>query len=415
MGAVATTLMAGVMLARRGLTTPVGSMTQLGVLPKTALGRPARVSEVVPLARLDDLVFGGWDLFDDNAFQAAEHAEVLGPAHLAQVKEELSAVKPMPAVFYPEYVRRLHGTHLKKGETKAAMVEQVREDIRAFLAANDCTRAVGIWCGSTEIYVPESPVHATIETFEQGLRDNHPSITNSQIYAWAFLSEGIPFANASPNLSADFPAAYQLATERRVPLAGKDLKTGQTLMKTVLGPALRARLLGVRGWFSTNILGNRDGEVLDDPDSFKTKEVSKLGVLENILSARHHQELYGELYHKVRIEYYPPRGDAKEGWDNIDLFGWMGYPMQLKVNFLCRDSILAAPLVLDIALLLDLAHRAGLEGPQEWLSFFFKSPVTAGGPQEHDFFVQKARIEEVLGRFRATAEVPSPVASGVVG
>jgi myo-inositol-1-phosphate synthase len=399
MGAVATTTIAGVMLARRGLGVPIGSLTQLGTirLGKRTENRVPKIREFVPLASLDDLVFGGWDIFPDDAFEAAKHAAVLEPRHLDLVKDELAAVRPMPGVFYPDYVRRLHGTHVKSASSKAEMVEKVRDDICTFKKTNGCSRAVIVWCGSTEIFIPPGAVHESIKSFEAGLLANAREISNAQIYAWAAIKEGIPFANGAPNLCVDFPAAWDLAREHAVATAGKDFKTGQTLMKTVIAPAFAARVLGLRGWFSTNILGNRDGEVLDDPDSFHSKEVSKLGVLEHILRADRHPELYGDLYHKVRIEYYPPRGDAKEGWDNIDLFGWLGYPMQMKIDFLCRDSILAAPLVLDLALLLDLSQRAGFHGIQEWLSFYFKSPMTAPGLYpEHDLFIQLAKLKNTL-------------------
>jgi len=399
MGAVATTTIAGVMLARRGLGAPIGSLTQLGTirLGKRTDNRVPKIKDFVPLASLNDLEFGGWDIFPDDAFEAAMHAAVLEPKHLEAVREELAAVRPMPGVFYPEYVRRLHGTHMKTATTKAEMVEKVRDDIRTFKKERGCSRAVAVWCGSTEIYIPPAAVHQSIKSFEAGLLENAKEISNAQIYAWACIKEGVPFANGAPNLCVDFPAAWDLAREHVVATAGKDFKTGQTLMKTVLAPMFKARVLGLRGWFSTNILGNRDGEVLDDPDSFRSKEVSKLGVLEHILQADLHPELYGDLYHKVRIEYYPPRGDAKEGWDNIDLFGWLGYPMQMKIDFLCRDSILAAPLVLDLALFLDLSQRAGFHGIQEWLSFYFKSPMSAPGLYpEHDLFVQAAKLKNTL-------------------
>ena len=399
LGAVATTFIAGVFLARRGLGKPFGSLTQMGTirLGKRTENRVPKINDFVPLAQLDDLVFGGWDLFPDNAYEAAVHARVLERHHLDAVKEELEAVKPMPAVFYPEYVKRLHGPNVKTAKTKADMVEQVREDIRRFKKENGCDRLVAVWCGSTEVYFPPTAVHETIESFEEGLRNNDPAISNSQIYAWACIKEGVPYANGAPNLTTDFPAAIALAKEHRVALAGKDFKTGQTLMKTIVAPGMKARMLGIQGWFSTNILGNRDGEVLDDPDSFKSKEITKLGVLEYILQPNVYKELYGNLYHKVRIEYYPPRGDAKEGWDNLDIFGWLGYPMQIKIDFLCRDSILAAPIVLDLALFLDLAQRAGFSGIQEWLSFYFKSPMTA--PElypEHDLFIQLMKLKNTL-------------------
>ncbi len=399
MGAVATTAMAGVMLARRGLAQPIGSLTQLGTIrlgPRKDARAP-KLTEFLPLAKLEDILFGGWDIFPDDALASARHANVLEPRHLDLVADELSQVKPMTAVFDPSYVKRLHGTHVKKGANKAELVEQVRHDIRAFMRNNGCSRAVAVWCGSTEIYLEPTEVHQSIASFDRGLRENDPSISNSQIYAWACLHEGVPFANGAPNLTVDFPAAWALARERSLPIAGKDFKTGQTLMKTVIAPALKARMLGVRGWFSTNILGNRDGEVLDEPGSFKSKEVSKLGSLETIFQPELYPALYGDLFHKVRIEYYPPRGDAKEGWDNIDLFGWLGYPMQMKIDFLCRDSILAAPIVLDLALLLDFAQRAGLRGTQEWLSFYWKSPMTAPELKpEHDLFIQLKKLKNTL-------------------
>ena len=398
-GAVATTTMAGVMLARRDEAKPIGSLTQLGAirLGKRTDERTPRIKDFLPLAGLDQIEFGGWDIFPDDAYEAARHAKVLDAPHLDAVKDELSRVRPMKGVFYPEYVRRLHGTHMKTGANKAEMVEQLRADIREFKADRGCARAVAVWCGSTETFIAPADVHRSIPAFEAGLAANHPAISSSQLYAWACLKEGVPFANGAPNLTVDFPAAWELARERELPIAGKDFKTGQTLMKTVIAPALKTRMLGVAGWFSTNILGNRDGEVLDDPDSFKSKEVSKLGVLEYILQPKVYPDLYGKLFHKVRIEYYPPRGDAKEGWDNIDLIGWLGYPMQLKLNFLCRDSILAAPIVLDLALLMDLAARAGLHGTQEWLSFYFKSPMTAPGLYpEHDLFIQSMKLKNTM-------------------
>ncbi|WP_437731823.1 inositol-3-phosphate synthase [Sorangium sp. So ce1335] len=399
LGAVSTTTIAGVMLARRGVAPPVGALSQLGTirLGKRTENRSPQIKDFVPLASLDDLEFGGWDIFPDNAHEAAVEAKVLEAAHLDTVREELSGVTPMRAVFYPDYVRRLHGPHVKTGRSKADMVEQVRDDIRGFVRSRGADRAVAVWCGSTEIFIAPSEVHQSVAAFEAGLLSNHPGISNSQIYAWACIKEGVPFANGAPNLTVDFPAAWELARTHGVPIAGKDFKTGQTLMKTVIAPALKARMLGISGWFSTNILGNRDGVVLDDPDSFKTKEASKLSVLEQILQPGLYKELYSKLYHKVRIEHYPPRGDAKEGWDNIDLFGWLGYPMQMKVNFLCRDSILAAPIVLDLALFLDLAARAGFSGTQEWLSFYFKSPMTA--PElypEHDLFIQSMKLKNTL-------------------
>jgi myo-inositol-1-phosphate synthase len=399
LGAVATTFIAGCLLARQGKGVPIGSLTQMGTirLGKRTDNRVPKIKDFVPLASLNDLVFAAWDLFPDDAYEAAKSANVLESRHLDEVKAELSQIKPMKGVFYPEYVKRLHGTHTKTGVNKADMVEAVRADIRQVLASSGATRGVAVWCGSTEIYIEPGEVHQTIQSFEEGLLRSDPKISNSQIYVWACLKEGIPYANGAPNLAVDFPAAHALSRETKTPIAGKDFKTGQTLMKTILAPGLKARLLGLRGWFSTNILGNRDGEVLDDPESFKTKEVSKLGVLEHILQPSKHPELYGNIFHKVRIEYYPPRGDAKEGWDNIDITGWLGYEMQIKVDFLCRDSILAAPIVLDLALFMDLAKRAGFSGVQEWLSFYFKSPMTAEGLYpEHDLFIQSMKLKNTL-------------------
>lgn len=399
LGAVATTFIAGCLLARRGLAQPIGSLTQMGTirLGKRTENRAPRIADFVPLASLDQLVFGGWDLFPDNAYESAKGAQVLSSEHIDPVAEELKQITPMPAAFYPEYVKRLHGTNTKQAKNKAEMVEQLRQDIRSFIRDNRCDRAVAVWCGSTEIYIEPSEVHSSIEKFEKGLLENDPAISNSMLYGWACIKERVPFANGAPNLAVDFPAAHDLARQMNVAFCGKDFKTGQTLMKTILAPGLKARLLGLNGWFSTNILGNRDGEVLDDPDNFKTKEVSKLGVLEHILQPDQYPSLYGKVYHKVRINYYPPRGDAKEGWDNLDIFGWLGYPMQIKIDFLCRDSILAAPLVLDLALFLDLANRAGFRGVQEWLSFYFKSPITAPGLYpEHDVFIQSMKLKNTL-------------------
>ena len=357
----------------------------------------AAIAKAESQLKLDELEFGGWDLFPDDAYTAARHAGVLSEKHLAEVKEDLQAIRPMPAVFYPEFVRRLHGTHLKTGQSKADMVEQLRSDIRGFVKERGCTRAVAVWCGSTEVYAQAEAVHESISSFERGLEKSDPAITNSQMYGWALLKERVPFANGSPNLAVDFPAAAQLARENRVVIAGKDFKTGQTLLKTVIAPGLKSRALGVRGWYSTNILGNRDGEVLDDPGSARAKEESKLSVLETIFENGAEKELYAELAHKVRIDYFPPRGDDKEAWDSIDFFGWLGYPMQMKINLLCKDSILAAPLVLDLALLLDLAQRSGLDGALEWLGFYFKSPMHA--PEhapEHDLFAQQRKLEHAL-------------------
>jgi myo-inositol-1-phosphate synthase len=399
LGAVSTTLIAGVLLARRGLAAPVGSLTQTGTirLGKRTDNRTPRIKDFAPLAALDDIVFGSWDLFPDNAYEAAVTAEVLESKHLDPIKSELEQIKPMKAAFYPEYVKRLNGTHIKTGATKADIVEQLREDIRNFIKTSGASRAVTVWCGSTEIYLEQSEAHQSIKAFEKGLLENDPSIPNSMLYAWACLKEGVAYANGAPNLTVDIPAMLELARETQTPVCGKDFKTGQTFMKTLLAPGFKARMLGMKGWFSTNILGNRDGEVLDDPGSFKSKEVSKLGALEQILQPDLYPELYKDIYHKVRINYYPPRGDAKEGWDNIDIFGWLNYPMQIKVDFLCRDSILAAPLVLDLALFSDLGKRAGFRGVQEWLSFYFKSPQTADGLYpEHDIFIQSMKLKNTL-------------------
>jgi myo-inositol-1-phosphate synthase len=399
MGAVATTFIAGTMLARRGHAQPIGSLTQLSNirLGKRTDARAPLIRDFVPLASLDDLVFGGWDLFRDDAYTAARNAEVLTQTHLDLIKPELSAVKPMPAVFFPEYVKRLRGENVKAEASKAELAEAVRDDIRRFKRDNDLERCVAIWCGSTEVHHEPTEVHSSVKHFEEGLRKNDPGISPSMVYAYALLKERVGYANGAPNLTTDVPAFLELARECAVPISGKDFKTGQTLMKTMIAPGLKSRMLGIRGWFSTNILGNRDGEVLDDPDSFRTKEVSKLGVLETILQPELYPQLYGQMYHKVRIEYYPPRGDQKEGWDNIDIYGWLGYPMQIKIDFLCRDSILAAPIVLDLALFMDLAQRAGWSGIQEWLSFYFKSPLTAPGLYpENDLFIQLMKLKNML-------------------
>ncbi len=370
-------------------------------LGKRTDGRSPLIRDFVPLAGLDDLVFGGWDIFADNCYEAACKAEVLRRPLLDQVRSELEAVSPWPAVFDQYYVKRLEGTHIKSGTSKKDLAEQLIADIRRFREEQQVDRLVLIWCGSTEIYMEEAPVHQSLDAFEAGLAASDPAIPSSMIYAYAAIREGIPYANAAPNLSADIPALEELAVETGAPLAGKDLKTGQTLMKTMIAPGLKARLLGVAGWYSTNILGNRDGEVLDDPESFKTKEESKKSVLDHILQPELYPTLYGDLHHVVRINYYPPRGDNKEGWDNIDLVGWLDYPMQLKINFLCRDSILAAPIVLDVALFLDLARRAGMRGIQEWLSFYFKSPIHARGLYpEHDLFIQLMKLKNTLRHLR---------------
>ncbi|MGN6291920.1 MAG: inositol-3-phosphate synthase [Chitinophagaceae bacterium] len=399
MGAVATTLMAGVIAINKGLSKPIGSVSQMGNirLGKRTENRNPLIKDFVPLANLKDIVFGGWDLYEDNVYEAAMHAKVLDPHMLLQIKPELETIRPMKAVFDKKFVKNLDGTYIKTGATKWDLAKQVMDDIENFKDANDLDRVVLVWCGSTEIFFEASEVHQTIENFEQGLKDNDPNISPSMIYAYAAIKLGVPFANGAPNLTVDIPALVELSKQTNTPIAGKDFKTGQTLMKTILAPGLSARALGVSGWFSTNILGNRDGLVLDDPDNFKTKEVSKLGVLEDIFKPEDNPELYGDIYHKVRINYYPPHGDNKESWDNIDIFGWMGYQMQIKVNFLCRDSILAAPIVLDLALFIDLAKRADMSGIQEWLSFYLKSPQTAEGLRpEHDIFKQLIKLQNTL-------------------
>ncbi|MCA9737031.1 MAG: inositol-3-phosphate synthase [Gemmatimonadota bacterium] len=399
LGAVATTVVAGVEAAKRGLARPIGSLSQMNTirLGKRTEGRAPLIREFIGLAELDQLVFGAWDPIPDDAYDSAINAGVLERSHLDPIEAELRKVRPMPAAFDRSYVKRLDGTNVKQAKNKRELAEQLREDIRTFMRDNGCDRAVMVWCGSTEIFLRKSEVHESIEAFEKAMEENDPAIAPSMLYAYAAIMEGVPYANGAPNLSADFPALERLAIERSVPIGGKDFKTGQTLMKTILAPGLKARMLGLSGWFSTNILGNRDGAVLDDPDSFKTKEESKLGVLEHILQPSMYPELYGNIYHKVRINYYPPRGDNKEGWDNLDIFGWMGYPMQIKVDFLCRDSILAAPIVLDLAIFLDLAGRAGMRGVQEWLSFYFKSPQALPGLEaEHDLFIQHWKLKNTL-------------------
>lgn len=399
MGAVATTFIAGVIAIRKGIGKPIGSLTQMGTirLGKRTENRVPMIKDFVPLSDLEDIVFGGWDIFEDNAYEAAVKAGVLEMQLLDQVKSELEQIKPMRGVFSKNYVKLLDGTYIKKGSNKLELAEQLREDIRNFKAENNLSRTVMVWCGSTEVFITEDPVHASLAVFEKGLAENHPAIAPSMIYAYAALKEGVPYANGAPNLAVDIPALQELAREMKLPICGKDFKTGQTFMKTLLAPGFKARLLGLSGWFSTNILGNRDGEVLDDPMSFKSKEVSKLGVLEYILQPKVYPDLYKNIYHKVRINYYPPRGDNKEGWDNIDIFGWLNYPMQIKVDFLCRDSILAAPIVLDLALFMDLAQRASMKGIQEWLSFYFKSPMVAKGLYpEHDIFIQLMKLKNTL-------------------
>jgi myo-inositol-1-phosphate synthase len=399
LGAVSTTTIAGVLAIRRGLAKPIGSLTQMGTvrLGKRTEANFPKIKDFVPLASLDDIVFGGWDLFDENCYEAAKTAGVLEKDLLDQIRPELEQIRPWPAVFDRRYVKRLDGPNVKKGKNKRDLADQVRADIQKFKKDNGLSRLVMVWAGSTEVYLTESPVHATIEAFEKGLEASDDNIPSSMIYAYAAIKEGIPYANAAPNLSADVPALIQLAQQTGSPMCGKDLKTGQTLIKTIIAPGLKSRLIGVEGWYSTNILGNRDGEVLDDPESFKTKEESKKSVLDYILQPTLYPDLYENLCHVVRINYYPPRGDNKEGWDNIDIFGWLGYKMQLKINFLCRDSILAAPIVLDSALFLDLAKRAGMKGIQEWLSFYYKSPMHAAGLYpEHDLFIQLMKLKNTL-------------------
>ena len=408
LGAVSTTFIAGVEAVKRGLALPIGSLSQFGTvrLGKRTEGRSPKISDFVPLAQLEDLEFASWDLFDDDAYTAAVKAGVLETSLLEQLRPVLEEVRPYPAVFDNRYVKRLDGTHVKKGRTKWDLAHQLMEQIRSFQREKQVDRMVMVWCGSTEIFLETGPVHQDVAALEEGLKNNHPEIPSSMVYAYAALKLGIPYANGAPNLTVDAPAFQQLALEQGVPICGKDFKTGQTLMKTIVAPGLKARLLGLSGWFSTNILGNRDGEVLDDPGSFRTKEESKLSVLEYILQPEHYPDLYGDFYHKVRINYYPPRRDDKEGWDNLDIFGWLGYPMQIKIDFLCKDSILAAPIVLDLVLFLDLAKRAGMSGIQEWLSFYFKSPMTL--PElypEHDLFIQLMKLKNTLRYMRGEEQI----------
>ena len=399
MGAVTTTFIAGLEAIKRGVGKPIGSLTQLGTirLGKRTEGRTPAIKEFVPLARIEDLAVGCWDIFEDNAYEAAVKAGVLDMPLLESLKEPLSAIRPMPAVFDQSYVKRLHGPNVKTAASKMEQAEMVMDDIRRFKEATGASRLTMIWCGSTEVFHEPAPVHASLKDFECGLSKSDPEISPSQIYAYAALKSGVSYANGAPHLTTDMPALLELARQQNVPVAGKDYKSGQTFMKTLVAPGLKSRLLGLNGWFSTNILGNRDGEVLDDPGSFRSKEVTKSSPLEYILQRQLYPDLYRDFYHKVRIEYYPPRGDAKEGWDNIDIFGWLGYPMQIKINFLCRDSILAAPLVLDLVLFMDLAQRAGMRGVQEWLSFYFKAPMHA--PEvypEHDIFIQLMKLKNTL-------------------
>jgi myo-inositol-1-phosphate synthase len=409
MGAVATTFVAGVEAIRKGLAQPIGSLTQMGTirLGKRTDARSPKIRDFVPLAELDDLVFTGWDIFTDDMYASARHAGVLDRDLIDGIRPFLESIKPRKAVFDRNYVRKLDGPNVKKGKSKMDLAEQVRADIREFKKSSGASRFIMIWCGSTEIFLRPRAVHESVKAFEKGLEQNDEDIAPSMIYAYAALSEGVPFANGAPNLTVDIPVMHELSRRHQAPICGKDFKTGQTLVKTILAPGFKARMLGLSGWYSTNILGNRDGEVLDDPDSFKTKEESKLGVLEHILQPQMYPDLYGKIFHKVRINYYPPRGDNKEGWDNIDIFGWLGYPMQIKVDFLCRDSILAAPIVLDLVLFLDLAQRSaelrGL-GIQEWLSFYFKSPMTAPGLYpEHDLFIQSMKLKNTLRHLKGEA------------
>ena len=399
MGAVATTTYAGILSIQKGISPPIGSLTQMGHIRIGDRSDDAQplIKDFVPLADLNEIVFGGWDPIDDNAYEAAVRAGVLEPHHLQPIREELENIKPMSAVFEQSWVKNLEGSNTKKGVNKLDLAEQLMEDMEQFKKTHNCDRLVIVWCGSTEAHQEIQEVHKSLEAFENGLKNNDPNISPSQIYAYAAISKEIPFANGAPNLSVDIPAIIEYAEKNNVPIAGKDFKTGQTLLKTILAPGFKSRLLGLNGWFSTNILGNRDGEVLDDPDSFKSKEVSKLGVLETILQPDKYPDLYKDLYHKVRINYYPPRRDNKEGWDNIDIFGWMQYPMQIKIDFLCRDSILAAPIVLDLALFMDLAKRNNQKGVQEWLSFYFKSPQTSNNLiPENDLFIQQTKLKNTL-------------------
>ncbi len=407
-GAVATTFLAGIFAARKGLAKPIGSLTQMGTvrIGKRSENRFPLIKDFVPLADLSQLEFAGWDIRDEDAFEGASYAKVLAESDLLKVKGDMQNVRPMAGVFEQRYVVRLKGDYVKKGKTKFDLMEQLREDIRGFRESRKVDRMVMVWCGSTEIYASTKKVHEGLEAFERGMKDSDPEISPSMLYAYAAISEGVPFINGAPNLTNDIPALVELAEAKGVPVAGKDFKTGQTLIKTVIAPMLKMRMLGLNGWFSSNILGNRDGEVLDDPDSFKTKEESKLSVLDTILQPELYKDLYQDYYHKVRIHYYPPRGDNKEGWDNIDIFGWMGYPMQLKINFLCRDSILAAPIVLDLVLFMDLAQRAHKIGIQDWLSFYFKSPIHSSDVvPEHDLFIQSVKLKNTLRQMMGEAPV----------
>lgn len=407
LGAVSTTFISGTLAARKGLAKPFGSLAQMQTIRigKGAHRKFPLIKDYVPLAELDDLEFGAWDIFADNAYEAAKKAGVLSKEHLDPLKKELEAIKPMPAVFNQDFVKNLDGSNKKSGSLWD-QAEALREDIRTFKKVHSCDRLVIVWCGSTEVYKEPTSVHESMKSFEAGLKAGSKDISPSQIYAYAALMEKVPYANGAPSMTLDSPAFIEYARANNVPICGRDFKTGQTLMKTILAPGFKARMLGVKGWYSNNILGNRDGEVLDDPDSFRSKEVTKSSVLDTILQPEIYPDLYGDIYHKVRINYYPPRGDEKEGWDNIDIFGWMGYPMQIKVNFLCRDSILAAPIVLDLALFLDLAARAGLGGIQDWLSFYFKGPMQIDDlPVEHDLFIQHMKLKNTLRALKGDPEV----------
>jgi myo-inositol-1-phosphate synthase len=409
LGAVSTTFVAGVEAVKKGIGRPYGSLTQMGTirLGKRTDNRTPLISDFVPLTPIENIEFAAWDIFEDSAYDAALNAKVLEKELVDSLKNELSALKPNKAVFDRRYVKLLDGTYIKKGKNKRDLAEQLMDDIKRFKQEKGLASLVMIWCGSTEIFIKPSEVHQSMEALEKGMLENDENIPSSMIYAYAALQMGIPFANGAPNLTVDIPAFRDFAMERKIPICGKDFKTGQTMMKTILAPGLKSRLLGLSGWFSTNILGNRDGEVLDDPESFKTKEESKLSVLEHILQPSLYPELYGDIYHKVRINYYPPRRDNKEGWDNIDIFGWLGYPMQIKIDFLCRDSILAAPLALDLVIFLDLARRAGMYGVQEWLSFYFKSPMTpkSGLYPEHDLFIQLMKLKNTLRYLRGEDQI----------
>lgn len=398
-GAVSTTFLSGVFSIIKGFSFPIGSISQMGTIGigNKKENKPPLIKDIISLTNLKDLVFGGWDIRNENCYDSAQYAQILKREDIEKVKTELTNIRPMKGVFEQKYVKRLKGEYIKKGINKFEKMNMIREDIRNFKSLNNLNRVVLIWCASTEIFIPIKTIHQKKKDFISAMKNNHPDISPSMLYAYAAISERVPFIDCAPNLSSDVPAIIKYALENNVPIAGKDLKTGQTLMKTVIAPMLKAKMLGLKGWFSTNIIGNRDGEVLDDLDSFRSKEKSKLSVLNNILQPSIYPELYSNYYHKVRINYYPPRGDDKEGWDNIDIFGWMGYPMQIKINFLCKDSILAAPIVLDLVLFIDFAQRNGFKGIQDWLSFYFKSPIQYGNNlSEHDLFIQEMKLKNTL-------------------